>query len=104
MWREYNDGCFTFYVNTETGEQKFALVPEDIEIKPRVKKTYTAHEVACIIAELFGDSCACNFNDCDEWLAFCCDYRETKCPEPGGVKCWEQYLKYREVKDLVKRE
>ena len=29
---------------------------------------YTAHEVAVIIADLFGDDCACNFNDIDEWF------------------------------------
>lgn len=28
---------------------------------------YTAHEVAVIIADLFGDDCACNFNGA-EWL------------------------------------
>lgn len=29
---------------------------------------YTANEVAGIIADLFGDTCACNFNGIDEWL------------------------------------
>lgn len=52
------------------------------------------HEVACIIADLFGDNCACNFNDNDEWLPQYCDFAETECPDPGGVVCWEQYLKH----------
>ena len=35
---------------------------------------YAAHEVAVIIAVLFGDDCACNFNDIDEWLPFKCEF------------------------------
>jgi len=57
---------------------------------------YTAHEVACIIAELLGDNCACNFNDVDEWLYKYCDFADTCCPNPVGVACWEQWLKHRE--------
>ena len=61
-------------------------------------KLYTRHEVAEIIAELFGDTCACNFNDIDEWLPEKCELLSA-CPNPVGVACWEQYLKYRnEVK------
>ena len=59
---------------------------------------YTAHEVAVIIADLFGDDCACNFNDIDEWLPFKCELFDA-CPNPCGVACWEQYLKYRHCKD-----
>ena len=59
---------------------------------------YTAHEVAVIIADLFGDDCACNFNDIDEWLPFKCELIES-CPNACGVACWEQYLKYRNCKD-----
>ena len=60
------------------------------------QKQYNNHEVACIIADLFGDPCACNFNDIDEWLPYKCDFRETCCPNPVGVACWEQYLKHKE--------
>ena len=60
---------------------------------------YNTHEVACIIAELFGDDCACNFNGIDEWLPMKCDFAHTVCPHPVGVACWEQYLKYREDGD-----
>lgn len=59
---------------------------------------YTAHEVAVIIADLFGDDCACNFNDIDEWLPLKCELIES-CPNTFGVACWEQYLKYRNCKN-----
>ena len=59
---------------------------------------YTANEVAEIIADLFGDTCACNFNDIDEWLPFKCELLDA-CPDPGGVACWEQYLKYKYRKE-----
>lgn len=59
---------------------------------------YTAHEVAVIISDLFGDNCACNFNDIDEWLPFKCELLDA-CPDPCGVACWEQYLKYKDRKE-----
>ena len=52
------------------------------------------HEVACLLAELFDDTCACNFNDIDEWLPEKCEFLDA-CPDPGGVTCWEQFLKHR---------
>ena len=58
------------------------------------KKMYNRHEVAVIIAELFGDDCACNFNGIDEWLPEKCELLDA-CPHTVGVACWEQYLKYR---------
>ena len=64
-------------------------------------KLYNRHEVACIIAELFGDDCACNFNGIDEWLPMKCDFADNVCPRTVGVACWEQYLKYREERDGV---
>ena len=60
-------------------------------------KAYTAHEVAEIIADLFGDTCACNFNRIDEWLPEHCELLDA-CPDTCGVACWEQYLKFRERK------
>ena len=59
---------------------------------------YTAHEVAVILADAFGDDCACNFNGIDEWLPFKCEMIDS-CPNTCGVACWEQYLKYRNRKD-----
>jgi hypothetical protein len=61
------------------------------------KRLYSTHEVAEIIAELFGDDCACNFNSIDAWLPFKCEL-QSACPNPVGVACWEQYLKYRDTK------
>ena len=52
------------------------------------------HTVACLLAELFGDDCACNFNSIDEWLPEKCEVIDT-CPNPVGVACWEQFLKHR---------
>ena len=65
-------------------------------LKEQEAKQYNNHEVACILADLFGDPCACNFNDIDTWLPYKCDFRETWCPNPVGVACWEQYLKHKE--------
>ena len=65
-------------------------------LKEQEAKQYNNHEVACIIADLFGDPCACNFNDIDTWLPYKCDFRKTCCPNPVGVACWEQYLKHKE--------
>lgn len=61
------------------------------------QRLYNAHEVAEILADSFGDTCACNFNGNDEWLPFKCEL-QSACPNPAGVACWEQYLKYREAK------
>ena len=55
---------------------------------------YSAHEVAVILANAFGDDCACNFNDNDDSLPMVCDFRDTVCPNPCRVACWEQYLKH----------
>ena len=61
----------------------------------RVKKKnkYSAHDVALILLDAFGDSCACNFNGNDEWLPEKCELLDT-CPDVVGVACWEQYLKW----------
>ena len=61
---------------------------------------YTAHEVAVIIADLFGDDCACNFNGIDEWLPYLCELQYA-CPHPCGVACWAQYLKYKDRKEEI---
>lgn len=60
------------------------------------ERKWTAHEVACILAELFGDDCACDYCGIDEWLPEKCDFG-TLCPDKDlcGVTCWEQYLKHR---------
>ena len=63
---------------------------------------YTRHEVACIIADLFADTCAfddtcaCDFSAIDEWLTECCEL--DKCPG-DGVACWEQYLMHKDKRE-----
>lgn len=54
------------------------------------------HEVAALLAEVIGDDCACNVNGNDEWLPLYCEFAETCCPDPAGVACWEQWLKWRD--------
>ena len=53
------------------------------------------HTVACLLAELFGDPCACNHCGIDEWLPKKCDFANKECPDVVGVACWEQFLKHR---------
>ena len=67
-----------------------------IEALPSVQPQpeWNNHTVACLLAELFGDACACNFNGIDEWLPEKCEVIDA-CPNPVGVACWEQFLKHR---------
>lgn len=53
--------------------------------------------VAEILAEQFGDECACNVNGNDEWLPMMCHYGDV-CPDPPEhLGCWMELLrnKYR---------
>ena len=70
---------------------------EACEYKAQLPKRgeWNNHEVACLLAEMFGDNCACNLNGIDEWLPKYCEFAETCCPNPVGVACWEQFLKHR---------
>lgn len=61
---------------------------------PSTQPEWNNHTVACLLADVFGDECACNFNGIDEWLPEKCEVIDA-CPNPVGVACWEQYLKYR---------
>lgn len=61
----------------------------------RSKGHWNNHQIACMLADLFGDACACNYNGIDEWLSELCDFKDTCCPNPVGVACWEQFLKHR---------
>ena len=75
--------------------QKQYFKAQDKLLKKQESKQYNRHEVACILADLFGDPCACHYYDIDTWLGDKCDFRETSCPKPVGVACWEQFLKHR---------
>ena len=73
----------------EAENEKLRAEPERV----KKKNKYSAHDVALILSDAFGDSCACNFNGNDEWLPEKCELLDT-CPDVVGVACWEQYLKW----------
>ena len=55
----------------------------------------TLETVAEILAEQFGDECACNFNGSDEWLPGVCQYENT-CPNPPErLGCWMELLRHK---------
>ena len=58
------------------------------------QRLWNNHQVACLLADMFDDACACNYNGIDEWLPELCDFKDTCCPNPVGVACWEQFLKH----------
>ena len=66
-----------------------------LECLPPAQPEWNNHTVACMLAELFDDTCACNYNGIDEWLPEKCEVIDA-CPNPVGVACWEQYLTHRE--------
>lgn len=46
---------------------------------PSAEPERNNHTVACLLAEVFGDTCACNFNGIDEWLPKKCEVIDS-CP------------------------
>lgn len=70
------------------------LAEKKIEQLPSVQPEWNNHTVACLLADLFDDTCACNYNGIDEWLPEKCELFKS-CPNPVGVACWEQFLKHR---------
>ena len=69
-------------------------VIKELKQLPSAQPEWNNHTVACMLAELFDDDCACNYNGIDEWLPRKCELLDA-CPNPVGVACWEQYLKQR---------
>ena len=61
---------------------------------PSAEPQWNNHTVACLLADLFGDACACNYCGIDEWLPEKCEVIDA-CPNPVGVACWEQFLTHR---------
>ena len=87
---------------TATGLKKFDFILDARykiknlpSVTPQPKIGWNNHQIACMLADLFGDACACNYNGIDEWLSELCDFKDTCCPNPVGVACWEQFLKHR---------
>jgi hypothetical protein len=68
-------------------------IDEQPTIEERKAGEWTTEQVAELLANLFGDECACNFSGIDEWLPSACKYSETDCPEPKEKHgCWMQFL------------
>jgi hypothetical protein len=67
---------------------------KEINELPSAQPEWNNHTVACLLAELFDDTCACNYNGIDEWLPSKCELLDS-CQNPAGVACWEQYLTHR---------
>lgn len=64
-------------------------------------KTFTLDEVAQILADMFDDCCACNYNGNDEWLPQKCKYGMTDCPDPPDhLGCWKEYLLHIKESDI----
>ena len=55
-------------------------------------KLWNVHQIACMLADIFKDRCACNYCGNDEWLPKVCDLANTSCPDTFGVACWEQFV------------
>lgn len=73
---------------------RYKMFERVIESLPSVQPEWNNHTVACLLAEIFDDTCACNYNDIDEWLPEKCELLDS-CPNPVGVGCWEQFLKHK---------
>ena len=85
------DGLISDDGEREKGLEYIRSMPP---VTPQPKTGWNNHQIACMLADLFGDACACNYNGIDEWLGEICDFKDTCCPNPVGVACWEQFLKY----------
>ena len=54
---------------------------ERIKALPSAQPEWNNHTVACLLAELYDDTCACNYNGIDEWLPEKCELLDS-CPNP----------------------
>ena len=101
-WEGQKDYCEA--LETAIGELSKVKMNPQVEGVERKKGEWTTHEVARLLADMYGDECACNFNGNDEWLPLVCDFAERECPDVVGVTCWEQFLKHRERKKDNERD
>ena len=100
MLNEFDDGNDPHEIKREM----FQVVLAKTRKMPTVGGWISVKEAANIIAELFGDDCACNFNGIDEWLPQYCEHAATDCPHTAGTTCWEQYIKYLNKKPDIGRK
>ena len=82
------------YGRTDAGSAALSETVRAIKALPSAQPEWNNHTVACLLADLFDDTCACNYNSIDEWLPEKCEVIGS-CPNPVGVACWEQFLKHR---------
>ena len=52
-------------------------------------QSWTDEEVVDLLIYLFNDTCACNYNNIDDWLPEICTQKD-KCPDG---KCWFEFLR-----------
>jgi len=69
-----------------------------LEELPSAESEWNNHTVACLLADMFDDPCACNYCGIDEWLPEKCEVIDA-CPNPVGVACWEQFLTHRKERE-----
>lgn len=60
-------------------------------------ETMSINEIANLLAEVFKDTCACNYNGIDEWLPNYCEVPDCICPYPDNNECWKQFIKWRKT-------
>lgn len=82
------------YANSEVADEYADMFVYALKTLPSAEPEWNNHTVACLLAEIFDDTCACNYNDIDEWLPEKCEVLDS-CPNPVGVACWEQFLKHK---------
>ena len=82
--------CYNGYSDTYDKSYIIGVLEE----LPSAESEWNNHTVACLLADIFGDSCACNYCGIDEWLPEKCEVIDA-CPNPVGVACWEQFLTHR---------
>lgn len=96
--KNYFDRCRTEFEvinHCISDENVVHIIQNAPTVEERPTGKWNRHQVACILAELFGDTCACNYCGIDEWLPKVCDFANKECPDVVGVACWEQFLKHR---------
>lgn len=87
-------GAYSGWAELEQLKNGLQMAAVIVNEMPSAQPEWNNHTVACLLADVFGDECACNFNGIDEWLPEKCEVIDA-CPNPVGVACWEQYLKHR---------
>ena len=81
-------------VNYSAWKTAISCAESYVRTMPSAQPEWNNHTVACLLADMFGDACACNYNGIDEWLPGKCELLDS-CPHPVGVACWEQFLKHK---------